>query len=63
MKNITITGVYKGNDLSGTMIGGKVFKKNNVLETNVEENVFLKLVAAKENGWFDLRTHNLQNIF
>jgi hypothetical protein len=58
MKEVTITGLYKGKDNRGIIIGGKRFTPKNVATTNVEERVFLNLQKAEENGWFKIIKHN-----
>ncbi|MDF2841734.1 MAG: hypothetical protein K0R00_160 [Herbinix sp.] len=60
MKEVTLTGLYKGKDSKGTIIGGKTFTPNNVATTDVTEDVFLKLEKAQSNGWFQIIKHNYQ---
>lgn len=57
---VTITGSYNGNDERGIIVGGKQFLPNNVLEADVQEEVFLNLIDAENNGWFKVLKHNYE---
>jgi hypothetical protein len=58
LNKVTVVGEYIGQDPRGTIIGGKLFLPNCILETEVTEEVFNTLKIAEENKWFRIDKHN-----
>jgi hypothetical protein len=58
LEKITLIGEYLGNDPRGILVGGKLFIPKLVQETDINESTFENLLKAKENGWFDIKSHN-----
>lgn len=60
ISKITILGELLTNDINGMMIGGKQFKKGLVIETQVDEDTYKRMLLAVENKWFSIRADNYQ---
>lgn len=55
MKNIIISGIYKGMDQRGTMVGGKTFPKGVVRSGIIVTRKTLdNLVLGENAGWFQI---------
>jgi len=58
---ITVLGELLTSEINGIIIGGKQFRKGLIIEAQVDEETYQKLLIAVENKWFSIKKDNYQD--